>query len=559
MTLSKYISLVFILGIALMSCGKQKSGNEAEATASMNLDPQTLQSRIEAYAPVHISSDLSHLTDRQRLLIGKLAEAGHLADEIFWKQSAPDAAAIRDSLRDASSENAQLYLKYILINYGPYDRIYEGRRFVGSGPAEKPAGAGFYPLDMSKEEFETYVQSHPDRKAELESQYTIVVRDGDDLRGVPFHEAYPEVEAIAQKLEEAAGYADNPSLKKYLALRAQALRTDDYYASDMAWMDLEGNDIDVVIGPIEHYEDALFNLKTAFECAVMVKDEEGTRELEMFKQHIDDFEHALPEDPKYIRASAGMGNVLEVVNIVYFGGDFQAGIKTIAASLPNDPRVTQVKGGKKQMYKNLMEAKFETIVKPIAKIILDPALLPHVNRKAFTSFVTLHEVSHTLGRGYVYGNDSLSVRKALKERYSAIEECKADVLGLYNNRLLLSKGLVTEAFILQSFSTYVAGLFRSLRFGADEAHGKANLVQLNFLREKGAIQRTANDQYTLDRVSFFDALAELARELLTIEAEGDYERAGKFLDRYGIMNDEIEGVIHTLRSIPRDIDTSYDF
>ncbi|NOY06090.1 MAG: Zn-dependent hydrolase, partial [Chlorobi bacterium] len=249
----RYFSVALILALAFSSCGKQKSASESEASASMNLDIQTLKSRIEAYAPVHISADLSHFTDRQRLLIKKLTEAGHLADEIFWKQSAPDAVAVRDSLSNEYSEEAQLYLKYVLINYGPYDRIYEGRRFVGSGPAEKPAGAAFYPQDMSKEEFETYVQAHPERKAELESQFTVVVRDGDELRGVPFHEAYPEVEEIAQKLEEAAEYTDNPSLKQYLTLRAQALRTDDYYASDMAWMDLKGNDIDVVIGPIEHY------------------------------------------------------------------------------------------------------------------------------------------------------------------------------------------------------------------------------------------------------------------------------------------------------------------
>lgn len=520
-----------------------------------------LTAKIEAYAPIHITADLSHLSERELQVVKKLVEAGKLADEIFWMQTSPDAIAIRERYRNAKTDEEKNVFLYIMINYGPYDRIHEQKRFVGSGAETKPAVANYYPQDLTKEEFEAYIKAHPDQKEALENQYTIVVRDGKALKAIPFHEAYKDMVAkMATLVEEAVSFIDNPSLKKYLLLRANALRTDDYYESDMAWLDVKDNNIDVVIGPIENYEDELYNYKTAYECAVSVKDVEGTKELQMFKDHLDGLEHALPEDPKYIRATTGKGNVLEVVNIVYFGGDFQKGIKTIAASLPNDPRVTQAKGGKKQMYKNLMEAKFEKIVTPIANIIVDESQLPYLDKHSFTSFVTLHEVSHTLGLGFVHGsNDSLPVRRALKERYSAIEECKADILGIYNGKYFSEKGIYSDEVMKKNMVTYLAGLFRSLRFGAEEAHGKANLIQLNFMREKGAIEKLSSGKYKVAFEKFLSVAAELARELLTIEAEGNYQRAAVLLDKYGKMNTEIEAAVDRLKDVPRDIRTTYEY
>lgn len=545
---------ISMLAIALLAgCGQQQKGTETMQDDNHKL----VTERLAMYADVDIAVDMSALTERERQLVAKLSEAGRLVDEIFWLQSSHDAIAVRDSLAGATDDAGKDFLKYVMINYGPYDRIFEGERFVGAGPERKPGGAGIYPADLTKEEFEAWVSAHPDQKEALESQYTVVLRDGAVLKAVPYHQHYPQSAEIAALLEEAAALADNPSLKKYLQLRAKAIQTDDYYESDMAWMDLKDNNIDVVIGPIENYEDALFNYKTAYECAVMVKDAEGTKELQMFKQHIDAFERALPIDEKYKRKSAGSGNVLEVVNIVYFGGDFQAGVKTIAASLPNDPRVTEKKGGKKQMYKNLMEAKFDKIVKPIAERVLESALLGFVDRKAFTSFVTLHEVSHTLGRPYVHGNEKLSVRKAMKDRYSAIEECKADILGLYNNRLLLDEGVINHEDMKKSIVTYVAGLFRSLRFGVEEAHGQANLMQLNWFLEKGALKRNADGTYAIDFETFMDAVAALARAVLTIEITGDYDGAVAIIEKYGKMTPDIESVIKKLVDIPRDLNTRY--
>ncbi len=553
----KKISALAIPLLALIlvaGCGQQQ---KKEADVINANDHKKVSERLAMYADVDINVDMSMLTDRQRQLVAKLIEAGRLVDDIFWMQSSHDAVAVRDSLAALQDPTAKDFYKYVRINYGPYDRIFESERFVGEGPARKPAGAGLYPPDMTKEEFEAWVKAHPDQKDALESQYTVVLREGDQLLAMPYHEFYPQAAKIAELLVQASELADNPSLKKYLLLRAGAIANDDYYESDMAWMDLKDNDIDVVIGPIENYEDGLFNYKTAFECAVVVKDPIGTKELQMYKEHIDAFEQALPIDAKYRRKSAGSGNVLEVVNIVYFGGDFQAGIKTIAASLPNDPRVTEKKGGKKQMYKNMMEAKFEKIVKPIAERVLEPGLIEFVDKRAFTSFVTLHEVSHTLGRPYVYGNDKLSVRKGMKERYSTIEECKADILGLYNNKLLHAQGVIDDNRQIRSIVTYVAGLFRSLRFGAEEAHGQANLMQLNWFLENGSLVKSPDGTYGINFDNFMDVAAALAHAVLTVEIEGDYDGAGELIEKYGKMTPDIDTVIKKLVDIPRDLNTRY--
>ncbi|MBL0176671.1 MAG: peptidase [Ignavibacteria bacterium] len=546
--MNSFRQLLVLTATATLLFASCKTGTPKKDTPMQGELPPIAE-RLTAYAPTTIQADLSILSSREKRLVAKLIEAGKLADEIFWKQSAPDVAL--------STPDAKQVLEYVLINYGPYDRIYEGHRFTGTGAEKKPDVAGYYPQDMTKKEFEDYVAANPAMKDALEGQYTVVVRDGAGFKAVPFNQAYPESEQIAAKLEEAALLADNASLRRYLQLRAKAIRTDDYYASDMAWMDIRDNNVDVVIGPIENYEDALFNYKTAYECAVVVKDPEGTKELQMFTKHIDAFEHALPVDKKFIRATAGSGNILEVVNIVYFGGDFQKGVKTIAASLPNDPRVTQAKGGKKQMYRNMMEAKFEKILRPIAERILEPSLLPFLDRKAFTSFVTLHEVSHTLGRGFVFGNDSLSVRRALKDRYSAIEECKADVLGLYNNTVLLAEKAMTEEQLKRAIVTYVAGLYRSLRFGAEEAHGRANLIQLNFLSEQGVITTDKDGRIGIDLAGFMDALGKLVTQVLTLQANGDYAAAGVLLEKYGVMNPSIEAMVAKLADVPRDLDTKY--
>jgi hypothetical protein len=551
---------VIITGLVMMSC-EQKEQTEPSSVDSEKAEK--IAAKVAAFAPTPIQADYSHLTERQQKVIELLVEAGRHVDNIFWMQSTSDGLRIRDSLAALIKKDDNQYLKdlleYVNINYGPYDLIYEGKRFVGEGPENKPKGANFYPIDMSREEFEKFVEEHPDMKEQMTSQYTVIQRFNGGFKAIPYHQHYAnEVVPLVAKMRQAAEYCDNPSLKKYIEARATAIETDNYYESDLYWMELADNDIDVIIGPIENYEDAIFNYKTAYEAVVTVKDMEATETLQMYRSLIDKFEHGLPCDKKYIRESVGGGeHILNFVNVVYMGGDCQAGTKTIACNLPNDPRVREIKGGKNTMYKNMMEAKFEKIVIPIGNTILTSEFAPYVDKKAFMDFVTLHEISHSLGRDYVYGQEGLSVRQALKERYSAIEETKADILSMYNNKHLLEMGVISEEQVMKAMSTYLPGLYRSIRFGAQKAHGKANLIQLNYLRASGAIERNEEGKFSINKDIFFEKVGELARLVLEIEAEGDYAKAGEVLDKYGVMTDEIQEVIDSLKDIPRDLNTTY--
>jgi hypothetical protein len=491
------LTLICVTTFITISCGNKKE--EVQIVDTTNPRIAELQALVDEYAPVKIEADITHLTDRERLLVAKLAKAGKVCDDIFWLQSSKDGLSIRDSLMKMDNEESNLLLKLVNIYYGPYDKMNEYKRFVGTGPGKRPECGGFYPDDMTKEEFEQHIKDNPKDKASFEDLYTVIVRDENKkLKAISYYKYYKDLEKVAKLLDEAVELCDNPSLKTYLQLRAKAFRTDKYFESDWAWMDLKDNNIDVVIGPIESYEDGLFNYKTAFEAVVMIKDVEATKELDMFKENIAKFQEYLPWDKKYFVPAQAGGTILQTVNVAYFGGDCNKASKTIAAALPNDPAVYEKKGGKKSMYKNLMEAKFDKVLQPIAEIMIAPDMLQYVSKQHMVSFVTLHEVSHNLGRGFVYKNPKLTVRAALKEKYSPIEECKADICAMVNQKVLFDLGKITEDDVKKSMVTYVAGLFRSMRFGAESAHGVANFIQFRYLLEKGGIKKTKDGYYTFN-------------------------------------------------------------
>lgn len=515
-----------------------------------------ISKRIDAYAKIDLNVDLTHLSTRERQLIQMLMEAGEIADRIFWYQASHDAIAVRDSLRNIDSDESRKMLEFVMINYGPYDDLEDKARFVGNGPDRRPIGGGFYPDDMTKEEFEAFIEANPQMADAYKNDYTIVTRKDGNLVAVPYALYYRESMELAMKLEEAAQYADNPTLKHFLILRADAIRTNNFFLSDMAWMDIKDSNIDIVIGPIENYQDEMFNYKTAHEAVVMVKDIEATKELEMYKANLDNFEHNLPIDAQFKNKTIGDGNIIQVCNVVYFGGDCNQAIKTIASALPNDPKVADAKGRKLSMFKNHMEAKFEKIVKPIGEFMFSKERSKYLSTKAFTSFVTLHEVSHALGPKYTSNDKKEEIRAALKERYSAIEETKADILSMFNHKYLLSTGQYTDEYVKQAMTTYVAGLYRSIRFGGG-AHYRANLVQLNFLKEKQAIIKTADGKFDIDEAKFFDVVEELANMILMIQVNGDYAKAGEILDKYSVVTPEIESEIKALVNIPRDINPKY--
>lgn len=545
------LSSIFLL---FMSCTEKKMPE----TEIVNENLQEITNRINAYAPIDLKVDISHLSDREKSLIKVLIEAGQIADRIFWKQASHDALAVRDSLRSIDSDEARKYLEFSMINYGPYDDLTDKARFVGNGVARRPLGGGFYPEDMTKDEFESFIAANPTLADTYKNDYTVITRENGNLKAVPYYLYYPESQELAAKLEEAAQLADNPTLKMYLLLRADAFRTDNYFPSDLAWMDIQGSNIDFVIGPIENYQDEMFNYKTAHEAVVMIKDMEATKELEMYKANLDNFEHNLPIEKKYMNKTIGDGNIIQVCNVIYFGGDCNQAIKTIAAALPNDPKVADAKGRKLSMYKNHMEAKFEAIVKPIGEFMFTADRSKYLSSKAFTSFVTLHEVSHALGPKYTSSGKKEDIRAALKDRYSAIEEAKADILSMYNHKYLRTSNQYTDEYIKQAMTTYVAGLYRSIRFGGG-AHYLANLIQLNYLKENGAIIKLADGKFDINEEKFFGIVENLSKEILLIQINGDYAKAGEILEKYGVVTPEIENEIKALANIPRDINPKYIF
>ena len=540
----------------MAACGKQE-GDNMETPDPMLAE---LQAKVDEYAPVVIDADLSHLTEREKELIVKLAEASKICDAIFWQQSSHDAIAVRDSLAKLTDALSKLMLQFVNIHYGPYDKMDEYKRFVGDGPEKRPAGGGFYPEDMTKKEFEEHVKKNPKDKDAFENLYTVILRDENQkLKAVPYYEYYKDMEKLAKLLDEAAELCDNQSLKNYLQLRAKAFRTNQYFESDWAWMDLNDNNIDVIIGPIESYEDALFNYKTAFEAKILVKDVAATKELDMFKENIAKFQENLPWDKKYFVNPQVDGTVLQIVNVVGYYGDCNKGTKSIASALPNDPAVYEKKGGKKSMYKNMMEAKFDKILKPIAEIMIVPDMAKYVSKKQMMSFVTLHEIAHNLGRGYVYKKPKLTVRAALKEKYSPIEECKADICAIVSQKVLLDLGVITKDDMRDAMVTYVAGLFRSMRFGAESAHGISNFIQYRYLLEKGGIEKTADGYHTFNEEKFFQVATELAKYVLELQSEGDYQKADELVRTYGEATPEIMQEFEKVKSVPRDLNPTYMF
>jgi peptide methionine sulfoxide reductase MsrA len=519
------------------------------------MDINTIKQRLKAYTRVDISLDLKLLSDNHKRIIENLVNAGKIADQIFWQQTSHDASGIREQFKN----NPGPLKDYIEINYGPYDRLHNFERFVGEGPDYKPLGAGFYPEDLSQKQFSEYVNQNTGDKDIFEDLYTIISRKKNDLEAIYYHQIYQhKIQKITNHLEEAASLTQNSSLRSYLQKRSHALRTDQYYDSDLAWMNLTDNLIDIVIGPIENYEDRLFNYKTAYEAAVMINDNNASHEIAIYKKHLNNLEQNLPVDDSYKKVVQGSGNILEIVNIVYFGGDFQAGVKTIAASLPNDEKVISEKGAKKQLYKNIMEAKFDQILVPIADLLIDSNQKSFLSKERFISQVLLHEISHTIGPNYVVGKRE-TVRKSLREIYSIIEECKADILGIYAVQYFAGIFSSRDEDIFEHYVTYSAGLFRSIRFGIDEAHGMANLIQLNFLSQNKVItSKTQTGKYLVNIDTFHRVVKELARILLLIEAHGDYDEALKFIDTYGHLSSETREAMESLNEIPTDLNLTFN-
>ena len=515
--------------------------------------------RVAQFPRTTIDYDRSLLTENDRQVVARLIDASKYIDEIYWRQVSEANTDLYGRLeRQASASLAdRAAFDYFVINKGRWDRLKENEPFIEPfGPAgAKPPGAAFYPPDMTKDEFERYVAAHPEQKDTLQGLFTVVRRQGAELVAIPYSKYYADLLVpAAQRLREAADLTGNTQLKTYLSKLATAFGTDDYRDSDMAWMDLAGP-IEVVMGPYEVYEDELFNYKAAFESFVTVVDGPESEKLAGYARALPDMERNLPEPEQYRNPNRGSESPIRVVQEIYTAGDARRGVQTAAFNLPNDEFVREKKGSKKVLLKNVINAKYNQSGKPIALRLLDESQLPLLNFEAFFNQILFHELSHGLGPGYITRADGtrVEVRIPLKNLYSTIEESKADVLGLWNVVYARNHNLLTSFDEQQLYATYAGLMFRSMRFGIGEAHGRGTALQWNWLREAGGIVPSGNGRFRVDFAKFAAGVQSLSTELLTIEATGDFARAQRLLDKYGVVNDEINSVNARLTDIPVDI------
>lgn len=484
-----------------------------------------LKQKVEAFAQVPLKCNIEHLTESEKAVLNLCFDAAKIMDDLFWQEAYGDKESFLASLPNDT------YREFALINYGPWERLNGNAPFV-PGYGEKPLGANFYPKDITKEEFEAC--SDPLK----ESMYSILSRDAEGkLIAIPYHEFYAEkIEQAAKLLDSAAKLAEDPGLSKYLALRATALRTDNYYDSDAAWMEMKNNRIDFVVGPIENYEDHLYGNKAAHEAFVLVKDMEWSERLSRYMSFLPQLQKNLPVEAKYKSELPGAESDLGVYDVVFYAGDCNAGSKTIAINLPNDEKIQELKGSRRLQLRNSMQYKFNMIMEPIAALLIDPAQRNYVTFDAFFENTMFHEVAHGLGIKKTLDGKS-TPQEALLETYSAIEEGKADILGVFMLEQLAKMGELPEHDMMNNYVTFLAGIFRSVRFGAASAHGKANMVRFHYFQDRGAFVRdSVTGFYRIVPEKMSEAVAGLAQDILVIQGDGDYQRASEMLLKQGVVD-----------------------
>ena len=537
----KSVFLTTVVAVSIAAC----NSSSPTAISTTNNETDSLQEyvaqRLPIYEKVTLSTDLHLLTANERKVLPLLIEAAKIMDELFWKQAYPQRDSLLATIKDEKTRT------FVNINYGPWDRLNGDKPFV-AGIGEKPLGVNFYPLDMTKEELD---KSDVTDKTGL---YSVIRREAGKLVSIPYHVYFAaELQRASSLLKQAALQTDDLSFRKYLNLRAEALVTDKYNASDRAWLDMKTNGLDLIIGPIENYEDKLYNARASFESYVLVKDKEWSKRLAKYVAMLPELQRGLPVAANYKKEVPGTDSELNAYDVVYYAGDCNAGSKTIAVNLPNDEQIQQEKGTRRSQLKNAMKAKFDKILVPIAQVLIDKEQQKHIKFDAFFSNVMFHEVAHGLGiKNTINGKGT--VRAALQEQYSWLEEGKADVLGLYMVTGLLDKGELTGD-IKDYYTTYMAGLLRSVRFGASSAHGKANMQCFNFFQEKGAFERTGQGTYKVNFEKFATAMNDLSAYILMLQGNGDKKAVEIAQKERGIIRTELQQDLDRLaeKGVPVDI------
>ena len=514
-----------------------------------------VEQRLQRFVPTDIDFDETLVSAENRKVLIKLVQAAQILDDIFLDQVSPDNRALRAQLVQQAAPQAAL--DYFDLMYGPWDRLENDEPFIGSAP--KPKGAGYYPKGLTRLQIETFIRAHPDQAESFRGYFYTIRGTPESLEAVPYSEAYKErLEKAAALLMEAAALTSHPALKSYLQKRAAAFMSNDYYDSDMAWMDLGDSPIEVVIGPYEVYEDRLMGYKAGFEAFITLRDPVFSAKLQEIAGYNEEVEANLPLDPKYL-TKRGASSPISVVIELYTAGDTHAGVQTAAFNLPNDERVRVSKGSKKVMLKNVTEAKFQKSLQPIARRVVDETLVERINFDTYFTEILLHELAHSMGPGEIeVDGRKTTVNAQLKELYSAIEECKADIVGVVNAEYLGKKGALPSDILDRLPPTYLAGVFRAVRFGTEEAHGKAVLVAFNYLFKGGAFTYDqGSGRFSVNNQVFYQRARELAGVLLLLQAKGSYADAKALIEEYGTVTEEMRSALSKLGDVPVDILPNY--
>jgi hypothetical protein len=514
-----------------------------------------LAQRLARWKPVEMPFTGARLTPRERRMVDRLVEACRDLESVYWRQSDPQALALFQSLAGRGGEREKQLRRLLWINGSRYDLIDENRPFAGS--ASMPPGRALYPPGLTRAEIEAFVAAHPAQKQAIYGEHTRLVRtSGGGLAAEPYHDAYrPFLARAASALEKAAALSDDPKFGRYLRLRAAALTSDDYFPSDLAWLDLVDPKFDLIFAPYETYLDDLLGVKTSYGAAVMIRNQAESAKLAVFQKYVPDIQEALPLAPEDRPSKRGRVAPMEVMDTPYRAGDLRHGYQAVADNLPNDPRVHEQKGSKRIFFKNFMDARVQYVILPIAQRLMRADQGAKASAEGYLAVVMMHEISHGLGPAFArQGGKQIDIRQAIGPVYSGLEEAKADVTGMYGLAWLVEQGALPAARLQEYYDSYVAGIFRTVRFGTGEAHGRAEMMEFNYLAEQGAVRRDASGRYAVDFAKIRGALANLTRELLAIEATGDRNRAESWFKKYDTMPGDLKTALAAAADVPVDID-----
>ena len=563
---TQYGPLFFILLISTWGAAqsqknaKAMTGSAAKSGAPANLQvAPDLAKRLAKFRRVQMPFQPAGLTLREQKLVRKLVEACGYLESIYWRQSDPEGLSLYQSLAGSSNRRDAELRRYLWINASRFDLIDEDRPFVGTEPI--PPGRGFYPAHLTREQVEQYVTAHPEQKAAIYDQFSIVRWQKDKLTTVPYHIAFRAfLESAAKALRDAAALSDDAAFANFLRLRADALLSDDYFPSDLVWLDLKNPKFDIIFAPYETYLDGLLGVKGSYGAAVMVRNERESAKLELFQKYVPEIQDALPLPAEDRPSKHGLETPMEVMDTPFRAGDLNHGYQAVADNLPNDPRVHEQKGSKKLFFKNFMDARVNYIILPVARKLLEPEQAAKVSGEGYLQSTIMHEICHGLGPAYSRTPaGKVDIRAAIGHQFSGLEEAKADVTGMFALKWLVDHDVLPKEKLEEYYASYVGGIFRTVRFGIAEAHGQAEMMEFNYLSERSAIVRHANGKYAIDYARMPGAMADLAKELLEIEATGDRTRAENWFRKYDTMPAELKASLQAASSVPVDIDPVFSF